>query len=107
MTRQAPRERRAVFAQAERWTQGVLGSKRGFTEDEKVGILLAELGERREGLVSGGDSCWLVSHEKPAGQVRREADNLEPLLALTLDLLSRDGISQETFLGLKSGFLCL
>lgn len=106
-TRQSLREGQAVFAQAERGTEGILGSRRGFTKDEKVGILLAELGERREGLVRGGASCWLVSHEKLAGRVRREADILKPSLALALGLLSRDGVTHEPFLGLKSGFPCL
>lgn len=77
----------------QRWKEGILGSKRGFTKDEKVGILLAELGERREGLVSGGASCWLV---------KREADILEPSLALALGLLSRDGVTHQPFLGFRS-----
>lgn len=105
--RQAPCAGQTGFAQANRWTEGILGGKRGFTAEEKVGILLAELGERGAGLVVGGISCWLVSCEKLAGWVRREADILETSLALALGPLSRDGITRELFLGLKSGFLCL
>lgn len=87
--------------QADRWTEGIPGGRRGFTKSAKVGILLSESGESREGQVGAGASCWLVGREKPAGLVRREADILETSVSPALGLLNRNDFAHRPLLCLS------